>query len=192
MSQQEKLTGDAAAAPRSFLEASQQIQNNLQKHLAKYEQLDGSSGDDTEGDDEEGEVVAEELVAKVLGGYSSGDAALGASARAALRTALQSLSCLICIETVKKTEAIWSCGTCYVSFHIACIQKWAKDSIFQQRQQQEEESGPSARPSTTGLHWSCPKCRCNPYLIRHLTFLLFLGVFFLYTGTSVPGTVPVI
>jgi NF-X1-type zinc finger protein NFXL1 len=150
----------APTAPRTFLEASREIQDNLQKHLAKYDQqLDGDEID-TDEEGEEEEEVAEELVVKVLAGYSSsGDAALGASARAALRSALQSLACLICIETVKKTEAIWSCGTCHVSFHIACIQKWAKDSIFQQRQQQEEESGPVAKPTTAGLQWSCPKCR---------------------------------
>lgn len=155
----------AGPAPqRSFLEASREIQDNLQKHIAKYDQL----ADSADSSEDEDEAITEEMLAKVLGGYSSsitsaGDRDLGSTARAALRTALQSLSCLICIETVKKTDPIWSCATCHVSFHITCIQKWAKDSIFLQRQQQEEESGPSARPSVAGLNWSCPKCRYVPF-----------------------------
>lgn len=150
------------APPRSFLEASREIQDNLQKHIAKYDHLAGSDISDEE---DENEAVAEEVLAKVLGSYHSttspGDQELGRAVKLTLRSALQSLSCLICIETVKKTDPIWSCATCYVSFHITCIQKWAKDSIFLQRQQQEEESGPVAKPSTAGLLWSCPKCRSS-------------------------------
>lgn len=150
-----------AGAPRSFLEASKEIQDNLQKHL---DQLAGD-GATISDDEEEEEEVADDLLEKVLSGYSGGDAA---SARAALRTALQPLSCLICIEPVRKVEAIWSCGTCYVSFHIVCIQKWAKDSLFQQRQQQEEAeamglatagTGPARQVKVAALQWSCPKCR---------------------------------
>jgi len=168
---------------RSFLEASREIQDNLQKHLAKYDQLAGGT-DSSEEDDEAGESsIPEDVVAKVLGGYSAGgDEALGGAARAALLTALQSVTCLICIETVRKTEAIWSCATCYVSFHIGCIQKWAKDSIFLQRQQQEEEEGPTAAarsPPTTaaaGLQWSCPKCRYGTYTVQrgYVVFLLLV------------------
>lgn len=32
---------------------------------------------------------------------------------------------------------IWNCGECYNSFHLHCVQKWAKDSLFQLSQAME-------------------------------------------------------
>ena len=45
--------------------------------------------------------------------------------------------CLIC--SVKRADPIWRCDTFYSSFLINCIQGWAKDSIFQQKQQLEDD-----------------------------------------------------
>ena len=42
-------------------------------------------------------------------------------------------SCLICISGIKKTDPIWNCGSCFCSFHLNCIQRWARDSVFQQK-----------------------------------------------------------
>ena len=76
---------------------------------------------------------------------------------------------------MKRTDPIWSCGTCYVSFHITCIQRypefwfflyllntigifrWAKDTIFQQKQQLEDD--PDRTEKEKKICWSCPKCR---------------------------------
>ena len=83
--------------------------------------------------------------------------------------------CLICICSVKRTDPIWSCGTCFVSFHITCIQRypefwcflhllnttgtfrWAKDTIFQQKHQLEDD--PDRTEKEKKICWSCPKCR---------------------------------
>ena len=76
-------------------------------------------------------------------------------------------SCLICISGIKRNEAIWSCKSCYDTFHLTCIQRWAKDSIFQQKNLLEEESGQvdlsrgriTQKSNSIKLNWSCPKCR---------------------------------
>ncbi|KAJ8891237.1 hypothetical protein PR048_010752 [Dryococelus australis] len=47
-------------------------------------------------------------------------------------------TCLICIASVKRTDAIWNCEECYSFFHLTCIQRWAKDSIVHQRQALED------------------------------------------------------
>eukprot|EP00066_Takifugu_rubripes_P029143 XP_011618409.1 PREDICTED: NF-X1-type zinc finger protein NFXL1 [Takifugu rubripes] len=40
------------------------------------------------------------------------------------------LTCLICIGSVRRTQAVWSCSSCFSLFHLPCIQKWARDSAF--------------------------------------------------------------
>ncbi|XP_033614781.1 NF-X1-type zinc finger protein NFXL1 isoform X2 [Fukomys damarensis] len=40
------------------------------------------------------------------------------------------MTCLICIASVKRNQAVWSCMGCFCIFHMPCIQKWAKDSQF--------------------------------------------------------------
>ncbi len=66
---------------------------------------------------------------------------------------------------------MWNCGNCFCTFHLQCIQRWAKDSIFQQKADQESEfpdlsSAPNQRNSNSNnasddrkLLWGCPKCR---------------------------------
>jgi len=78
-------------------------------------------------------------------------------AREQVRNALQSSTCLICISSVRRTEATWSCSTCYSGFHLVCIQRWAKDTIFQQKQQLEGDPERAAKERL--VCWSCPKCR---------------------------------
>ncbi|RXN08498.1 NF-X1-type zinc finger NFXL1 [Labeo rohita] len=63
------------------------------------------------------------------------------------------VTCLICIASVRRTQAVWSCGACYCIFHITCIQKWAKDSIFLVSSVTDEDFGKKDHP------WPCPKCR---------------------------------
>ncbi|XP_056432252.1 NF-X1-type zinc finger protein NFXL1-like [Gadus chalcogrammus] len=63
------------------------------------------------------------------------------------------VTCLICIASVKRIQAVWSCGGCYSLFHIPCIQKWAKDSAFLVSSVTDEDFGQKQHP------WPCPKCR---------------------------------
>ena len=107
---------------------------------------------DSDSDSDSGEV--DELVSRLLDTYGGN---VTDDLKCVLRDAVQSSACLICISSVKKTDSIWSCGTCYVSFHINCIQRWAKDSIFQQKQQLEDDLDRVAKESK--ICWSCPKCR---------------------------------
>lgn len=144
---------------RSFAEASKQIQENLNRHIAKYgAQLDEKSDDD-ESEGENGRT--DELLEQMLGHFSkNSDDSLVDSTKEFLKTAIRAVSCLICIESIKKTDAVWNCSTCYVTLHLNCTQKWAKDSIFFQKQQEEEEAA-SGRCKASQLSWSCPNCRSS-------------------------------
>lgn len=62
-------------------------------------------------------------------------------------------SCLICLSGVKRTEAVWSCKTCYCLFHLVCIQQWARNGIRVQSTVLSEEL------FNVSKRWSCPKCR---------------------------------
>jgi len=64
-------------------------------------------------------------------------------------------SCLICLSSIRRVQAVWSCTMCYKVFHLVCIQQWAKDGVVLRTTASvlSEELFPSA--ST----WSCPACR---------------------------------
>ncbi|XP_037044387.1 NF-X1-type zinc finger protein NFXL1 [Bradysia coprophila] len=76
-----------------------------------------------------------------------------------------SATCLICIATVKRTEAIWSCEHCFCFFHLACIQRWANDSTSLKKLQYESEvdyynnRGELIVRQKKVVKWDCPKCR---------------------------------
>ncbi|KAK7807970.1 hypothetical protein U0070_003042 [Myodes glareolus] len=63
------------------------------------------------------------------------------------------MTCLICIASVKRNQAVWSCSGCFCIFHMPCIQKWAKDSQFLVSSVTDEDFGKKDYP------WPCPKCR---------------------------------
>ncbi|XP_070785533.1 NF-X1-type zinc finger protein NFXL1 [Enoplosus armatus] len=65
------------------------------------------------------------------------------------------LTCLICIASVKRTQAVWSCSSCFSLFHLPCIQKWARDSAFLVSSVTDEDFGQKQHP------WPCPKCRAE-------------------------------
>ncbi|KAJ4918555.1 hypothetical protein JOQ06_000115, partial [Pogonophryne albipinna] len=62
------------------------------------------------------------------------------------------LTCLICIASVKR---VWSCSSCFSLFHLPCIQKWARDSVFLVSSVTDEDFGQKQHP------WPCPKCRAE-------------------------------
>lgn len=51
--------------------------------------------------------------------------------------------CSICMFTIKKNTAVWSCSRCYGIWHVYCAKKWAKSN--------------AEKPKITP--WNCPKCR---------------------------------
>uniref|UniRef100_A0A4W3I8K5 Nuclear transcription factor, X-box binding like 1 n=1 Tax=Callorhinchus milii TaxID=7868 RepID=A0A4W3I8K5_CALMI len=113
---------------------------------------DGEEEEDIEG--QRGKIVASTFTTYTshVGGDSSRDLE---RTKQYLNEAFQSgaLTCLICIASVKRNQAIWSCSTCYCIFHLPCIQKWAKDSIFLVSSVLDDDFGKKDHP------WPCPKCR---------------------------------
>ena len=119
---------------RTYEQASKHIQDNLKKHLEKNDNLDVSDSDEESDDDNE-------KLQRLIDGYSNSsgggdlDSDFVKNVVAGLKNVLTSTSCLICISSVKKNDAIWSCENCYNSFHINCIQKWAKARTLNQGQE---------------------------------------------------------
>ncbi|XP_067003149.2 NF-X1-type zinc finger protein NFXL1 [Anabrus simplex] len=133
-----------------FREAQARLQASVQKHIKP----------DYESSSEEEELESDNILGSVLKSYSqvggkSED--LGRTQRF-LEDAFQSGAavCLICIGSVKRTEAIWNCVECYCFFHLTCIQRWARDSIAFQKQALEDLPHQKGH---SDLQWSCPKCR---------------------------------
>ncbi|XP_060590156.1 transcriptional repressor NF-X1-like isoform X2 [Ruditapes philippinarum] len=57
-----------------------------------------------------------------------------------------SYECMVCCESVRASNAVWSCSNCYHVFHLRCIKKWAKS--------------PNAVVSGTEKDgWRCPACQ---------------------------------
>lgn len=68
-----------------------------------------------------------------------------------------SWSCLICLSTVRRVEAVWSCEQCACLFHLMCIQQWARDCLHLVNQ---SSLSPDIFPEVLAArNWSCPKCR---------------------------------
>ena len=68
-----------------------------------------------------------------------------------------SWSCLICLSSVRRLEAVWNCDQCACMFHLQCVQLWAKDSLSL-----SSSLSPHLFPDLAAARtWSCPKCRRN-------------------------------
>ncbi|KAL0888549.1 hypothetical protein Bca101_012532 [Brassica carinata] len=67
------------------------------------------------------------------------------------------VSCLICLERIKRTDPTWSCtSSCFAVFHLFCIQGWARQCLDVQA------ALAVTRPSAeTEPVWNCPKCRSS-------------------------------
>ncbi|KAK3884596.1 hypothetical protein Pcinc_011152 [Petrolisthes cinctipes] len=148
-----KVPGEnTGSGERRFEAACREIQAGVDRYMANHTvQVDGSDDDN----DNEEELQEESIMERVYGGYSGGTTE--DRTQQYLQDAFRSgtIICLICIESVKRMHPIWNCGECYSSFHLHCIQKWAKDSLFQLSQAMED-----ATPmEKAALKWCCPKCR---------------------------------
>ncbi|KAK7066648.1 NF-X1-type zinc finger protein nfxl1 [Halocaridina rubra] len=145
------LEEETRAGERKFADACREIQENVEKYIAKHQFVDEESEEEEEDDLEEDGILD-----KWYKGYERE----GESCRTDqfLRDACKTGAhvCLICINNIKRTDAIWSCVECFCSFHMSCVQKWAKDSIFQLAEA-HLETNPHFDKST--LKWCCPKCR---------------------------------
>lgn len=39
------------------------------------------------------------------------------------------LGCLICLESIRAEEPVWSCRKCYECYHLVCVQKWSSQAV---------------------------------------------------------------
>nr|XP_019928790.2 transcriptional repressor NF-X1 [Crassostrea gigas]XP_019928791.2 transcriptional repressor NF-X1 [Crassostrea gigas]XP_034309218.1 transcriptional repressor NF-X1 [Crassostrea gigas] len=53
--------------------------------------------------------------------------------------------CMVCCDTIRGQNAVWSCNGCYHIFHLRCIKTWAKS--------------PTARIEGLDQGWRCPACQ---------------------------------
>lgn len=113
---------------RNFEQASQHIRENLTRHLSKYDNALEGGSDSEESGEEDG--LSDKILEELLSSYRTTDKQFLGSARQLLKTALQSTSCLICIESLRKNDRIWTCQTCYASLHLNCVAKWSKVGIL--------------------------------------------------------------
>ncbi|XP_040148403.2 NF-X1-type zinc finger protein NFXL1 isoform X2 [Ictidomys tridecemlineatus] len=93
-----------------------------------------SSSSEEEGDEDfegkQGKIVANTFVTYTT--QTDGDIRELERTKQYVNEAFQAgaMTCLICIASVKRNQAVWSCSGCFCIFHMPCIQKWAKDSQF--------------------------------------------------------------
>ncbi|XP_061440006.1 NF-X1-type zinc finger protein NFXL1 isoform X1 [Rhineura floridana] len=121
------------------------------------DQFSSSSEDDDNNEDIKGKHG--KILAKTFTTYTNqtdGDASELERTRQYMNDAFQSgsMTCLICIASIKRIQAVWSCSGCFCIFHMPCIQKWAKDSLFLiSSPLTDDDFGKKDYP------WPCPKCR---------------------------------
>ncbi|KAH8296583.1 hypothetical protein KR054_008304 [Drosophila jambulina] len=145
------------------------------KNLAAAQKLVDTYASSSE---DEGELDEKHILDLLYKHYKPSEAAVGSCKDAAARTSTflentlhsGAATCLICIGSIRRVEAIWSCESCYCFFHLNCIQRWANDSMMQMKvkaaEQQNNLQGhynhlgefvPPKRQKS--LHWCCPQCR---------------------------------
>ncbi|GFY46849.1 NF-X1-type zinc finger protein NFXL1 [Trichonephila inaurata madagascariensis] len=107
---------------RRFQEACEAICKNAAKFLENA--LSSESSED--------EIDDLQIMKKTFSNYSVEESSSLRKIREFLQDTLTSgaVVCLICIESVKRNDKIWSCQNCYCMLHLECIQKWAKDSLY--------------------------------------------------------------
>eukprot|EP00397_Hematodinium_sp_SG-2012_P005542 GEMP01005562.1.p1 GENE.GEMP01005562.1~~GEMP01005562.1.p1 ORF type:complete len:1105 (+),score=189.55 GEMP01005562.1:176-3490(+) len=63
----------------------------------------------------------------------------------------QKYECMICFSAIRRSGAIWSCESCWASFHLHCIHSWIKKS--------NENVVRASAANVQQYHWPCPGCR---------------------------------
>ncbi|KAJ2940936.1 hypothetical protein O0L34_g10198 [Tuta absoluta] len=136
---------------RKYRDAAERLQQNVQRHLQEMKEL--SSSDDE--DPFESNVLESVFRSYRTGG---GDSQLLNRTRNLLEEAIsgRAVTCLICIGSVKRADAIWTCENCCCYFHISCIQKWGNDCVSIK---QNEIQAPITVYRAKKVEWCCPKCR---------------------------------
>ncbi|KAH8324012.1 hypothetical protein KR074_006983 [Drosophila pseudoananassae] len=140
------------------------------KNLAAAQKLVETYASSSE---DEGELDEKQILDQLYKHYQPSDGSSKDAARTAtfLENTLHSgaATCLICIGSIRRVEAIWSCESCYCFFHLNCIQRWANDSMMQMKVKAAEQQNGQGHYNHLGefvppkrqksLHWCCPQCR---------------------------------
>ncbi|KAM5271556.1 NF-X1-type zinc finger protein NFXL1 [Ctenodactylus gundi] len=112
----------------------EEIKKANQAAAKKFVEEHFSSSSEEEGDEDfegkQGKIVANTFITYTT--QTDGDLHELERTKQYVNEAFQSgaMTCLICIASVKRNQAVWSCLGCFCIFHMPCIQKWAKDSQF--------------------------------------------------------------
>ncbi|XP_076402537.1 NF-X1-type zinc finger protein NFXL1 isoform X2 [Peromyscus maniculatus bairdii] len=136
---QRSSAGEAMQTPGASELTSQrkfeEIKKANQAAARKLVEEQGSSSSSEEEGDEDLEGKRGKIVANTFVSYTThtdGDIHELERTKQYVNEAFQTgaMTCLICIASVKRNQAVWSCSGCFCIFHMPCIQKWAKDSQF--------------------------------------------------------------
>lgn len=123
-----------AAAELMSQKKFEEIKKANQAAAKKIVEEHFSSSSEEEGDEDfegkRGKIVANTFITYTT--QTDGDVRELERTKQYLNEAFQAgaMTCLICIASVKRNQAVWSCSGCFCIFHMPCIQKWAKDSQF--------------------------------------------------------------
>nr|XP_045609322.1 NF-X1-type zinc finger protein NFXL1-like [Procambarus clarkii] len=165
----ESMEAETEIGERKFAAACKEIQQSVERYMASHHFEDSEDDDD----DDEDDLEENNILERVYGQY--GTEKDQSRTQQYLQEAFKTgaLVCLICIENIKRSDSIWSCGECYSSFHVSCVQKWAKDSIYQMA---EAQADTNEKIDKSCLKWCCPKCR-NEYTqsVIPTKYLCFCG-----------------
>ncbi|EFJ44757.1 hypothetical protein VOLCADRAFT_82592 [Volvox carteri f. nagariensis] len=75
-------------------------------------------------------------------------------------TNVDSSCCLICLNHIEPTEAVWHCEQgCYTVLHLVCIQDWARSQVDAARAKAAARSLQDPTATVHAFDWGCPKCR---------------------------------
>ncbi|KAF4517853.1 hypothetical protein B566_EDAN011778 [Ephemera danica] len=139
---------ERAEAERRFQAAKAKLEQSVHKHLSAEQDANSSDEED---------LQSENILGSVLQSYTKSAGGLVDLGRTQqfLEDAFQSgaATCLICISSVKRADAIWSCEKCYCFFHLPCIQRWAADSVAQQKRS-IEDLAPYDKPPELFWGWN--------------------------------------
>ncbi|GFT66664.1 NF-X1-type zinc finger protein NFXL1 [Nephila pilipes] len=145
---------------KRFQEACEVMRQNAAKFLENELSSDSSSED---------EIDDLQIMKKTFSNYTDESSNLRKISEFLQDTLTsRAVVCLICIESVKRNDKIWSCQNCYCMLHLECIQKWAKDSLYHLSSNLDEKKKNS-------LKWCCPKCRYDYEPMKQFKYFCFCG-----------------
>ncbi|ORZ38243.1 hypothetical protein BCR44DRAFT_23688 [Catenaria anguillulae PL171] len=79
---------------------------------------------------------------------------------------LGSKECVICCDSIKPRNPIWSCSTCFVPLHLGCVKEWAASHT---------PPNPGGDTATGEKTMRCPACNCTQPLESARFYTCFCG-----------------